>query len=275
MRRAHLPVPARDGGPVFRRGKAQGLHFRRERRHRRLGERLRHVAGFPRETRAAAAQRTVRETRHGLAEGMAHDRMAHGACVGLVDADDRPQDGIGEFQQQGVGPGPLHARLARAAAIAHVADFADGQPRNGAADLLVQRIVDVGGGGRIVRRHLERAPEVHRPRNAVRADDLDELDGRVAISERDRKRHRRVGAAALFGEDLDPFVIPERARAVGFVCGMEAVVQHHGIGVGEALRRYVRRRENHLVRIGQAVLRHGRQLRRRRGKDSRHQGQKE
>ena len=234
VRRAEAPVPARDGGPVLRRGEADRLHARGERRHVRLGERLRHVAHVPPQERAAGGERTVRRAHDRFLEGMAHDDVSHGVRVGLVHGVHGGEDRRGVLEELHVRPRAGHAGLARALCVADMAHLAHGEAGDGAAHLLVERVHDVRIERGVVRGDLERAREVHGADLSVGAHDFDGEDLRVAVALGEVERDGGRGTASLFREHLHPFVVPGDLGAVRLVGHVDAVVHHHAVGVGEA-----------------------------------------
>lgn len=270
---AEVPVPARDGGPAGNRREAQRLHGAREGRHVRLGEGLRHVAGGPGEQTAPIGEGAVRRARHRVRAGPAHGGVDEREAGGRVDGDDGREDRSRLFEEGRIRPRPPHPGLPRTAPDADVADLAHGETGHRAGERAVEGIDNVRIQGGVVRRRLQRAREVDGAHDAVRPDDLHREDARVAVARAVVERDGRVGAAALLGENLDPFVVPGDVRAVGLEARVEAVVDDHAVRVGETRGGRARRRRDDLRGVGAERLRHlgrrGRPHRRRqRGKNT-------
>ena len=256
MRLAQLAVPTGDGGPVRRRGEPYALYAPRERRHIRLGKRLRHVARRPAQERTPVSERHVCGTDDGVAERVAKDGVADGVDVRLVDGNDRREDRCRVFKHVEVGPRPPHARLARTTRVTHVPDLAHGKSGNGTCHASLERIDDVRAHAGVVGSRLHKARKVDRPHLPVRADDLHAKDRGVAVASVERDGERRVRPSPFLGKNLHPFVVPRAISPIRCVGGVKTVVYHDGVCVWETFRRSLRCRRDRRGLIGAICRRH-------------------
>ena len=140
-----------------------------------------------------------------------------------------------------IRPFILAARLSGLTHRLHMQCFADLESWDRAGDDTVERIVDVGGHRRVVRRLLHRLRNIDLSFDAVRPDRPDEEDPRLAVAFRVVERHRTLRATSLLGQDLRPALIRLLIGAVRIVLHLLDLIDRHRVSVRKP-------RRGHLVR---------------------------
>ena len=234
---AQAPVPARDLRPVPRRRDAHVLHLGVERRHVRLGERLRGVSGG--EEVHGRAVRAVRHVRRHVAKRVphrdAHDRQLLGRSHLVGGADDRAfplHDGEPR-------PLPLAAGPQLPPPGLHVHGVADLEAGDGADDPAVERVVDVLGHRPVVGGLLHRRGDVDLSLAAVGAYRADVLNLGLAVALRVVERHFALLAAPFLCQNLHPALEAHLVRPVRIVGDAGRLVYYDGVGVGVPFARHV------------------------------------
>ncbi len=235
MRRAQPPIPRGKFPPRGECGSADALDLRIERGHVGLGEDLGRIRGDPR-----MHDRPVRPGFLGgghIAQRMAHRLLSErqGRRGGHADRlfQDRQRPGhLGEKREL-----VLHARGEIGAHKRIAKRLADLQAGDGAGNDAVERIVDVGGGGRIVRRLAHRRRNIHRAPHAVRADDADVGTAKRGIAFGVGEALHVLFAAAFLGQNLERGFFRRDIRAVGLVGVVFRGFDQDGVRIRIACRR--------------------------------------